>query len=126
MRLVGSRWGAGAKTLCISALSLVYFAAKYCTPVWCRNMHTHLVDSIFNDALLIVTGCLCSTPKEDLPVLTGIQPAMLCQLGATLSLANHAIHDPDHVLHGQLVGQQDETRGDIDQDAHLYRLRGNY
>ena len=29
-------------------------------------------------------------------------------------MANRAIHDPDHVLHGQLVGQQ---------DAHLWRLR---
>ena len=34
--------------------------------------------------------------------------------GATFSLANHAMHDPDHVLHGELVGQQ---------DAHLGRLR---
>ena len=29
-------------------------------------------------------------------------------------MANSAIHDPDHVLHGQLVGQQ---------DAHQERLR---
>ena len=47
---------------------------------------------------------------EDLPVLAGIQPAELRRLGATLCLANCAIH----VLHGQLVGQQ---------DAHLGRLR---
>ena len=51
---------------------------------------------------------------EDLPVLAGIQPAGLRQLGAILFLANHAIHDPDHALHRQLVGQQ---------DAHLGRLR---
>ena len=43
-----------------------------------------------------------------------IQPPELRRLGATLSLANRAIHDPDHVLHRQLVGQQ---------DAHLGRLR---
>ena len=53
-------------------------------------------------------------PKDDLPVLASIQPAELRRLGARLSLANRAIHDPDHVLHGQLVGQQ---------DAHLGRLR---
>ena len=35
-------------------------------------------------------------------------------LGATLPLANRAIHDPDHLVHGQLVGQQ---------NAHLERLR---
>ena len=51
------------------------------------------------------------TPMEDLPVLAGIQPAELCRLGVTLSLANRAIHDLDHVLHGQLVEQQDAQLG---------------
>ena len=32
-RLVGSGWGAGAKTLRIATLSLVYLAAEYCAPV---------------------------------------------------------------------------------------------
>ena len=36
-RLVGSGWGAGAKTLRIATLSLVYSTAEYCTPVWCRS-----------------------------------------------------------------------------------------
>ena len=31
-RLVGSRWGAGAKTLRIATLSLVYSTAEYCAP----------------------------------------------------------------------------------------------
>ena len=113
-RLAGSGWGAGAKTLRISALSLVYTTAEYCAPVWCRSMHTRFIDSIRNDALRIVTRCLRTTPTEDLPVLAGIQPAELRRLGVTLSLANRAIHNPHHVLHGQLVGQQ---------DAHLGRLR---
>ena len=112
-RLAGSEWGAGAKTLRISALFLVYSTAEYCAPVWCRS-HTRLIDSILNDALLIVTECLRPTSTEDFPVLAGIQPVELRRLGATLSLANCAIHDPNHVLHGQLVGQQ---------DAHLGRLR---
>ena len=42
-RLVGSGWCAGAKTLRIATLSLVYSAAKYCTPVWCRSAHTRLI-----------------------------------------------------------------------------------
>ena len=46
--------------------------------------------------------------------LADIQPAELRRLGATLFLANRAIHDPDYVLHRQLIGQQ---------DAHLGRLR---
>ena len=112
-RLAGSGCGAGAKTLCIS-LSLVYSTAEYCAPVSCRSAHTRLIDSILTDALRIVIGCLRPTPTDDLPVLTGIQPAELRRLGATLSLANCAIHDLDPVLRGQLVGQQ---------DAHLRRLR---
>ena len=34
-RLVGSRWGAGAKTLRIATLSLVYSAVEYCTVLYC-------------------------------------------------------------------------------------------
>ena len=98
----------------ISTLSLIYPTAKYCAPVWCRSTHACLIDSILNDALRIITGCLRPTPTEDFPVLASTQPAELRRLGATLSLANRAIHDPDRVLHGQLVGQQ---------DGHLGRLR---
>ena len=50
----------------------------------------------------IVTGCMRPIPTEDLPVLAGIQPAEFCRLGATLSLANRAIHNSDYVLHGQV------------------------
>ena len=57
-RLMGSGLGAGAKTLRIATLSLVYSAAKYCAPVWCHSAHTRLINSVLNDALRIVTGCL--------------------------------------------------------------------
>ena len=110
-RLAGSGWCAGANTLRISALSLVYSTAEYCAPVWCGSTHTQLIDSILNDALCIVTGCLRPTPTEDLSVLAGIQPAELRRLGATIFLANCAIHDPDRVQHAQLVGQQDAHQG---------------
>ena len=53
-QLMGSGWGAGAKTLCIATLSLVYLTAEYCAPVWCRSAHTRLIDSVLNDALRIV------------------------------------------------------------------------
>ena len=68
-RLEESGWDAGAETLRISALSLVYFTAEYCGPVWCCSTHTRLIDSILNDALRKVTECLRPTPAEDLPVL---------------------------------------------------------
>ena len=108
-QLVGSGWGAGAKTLCIATLSLVYSTAEYCAPVWCRSAHTCLIDSVLNDALCIVTGCLRPTPTDHLPILSGIQPAELRQMGATLSLAYHGSLDPDHILHG-LLSESSDTR----------------
>ena len=85
-RLVGSGWGAGAKTLRIATLSLVYSTAEYCAPVWCCSAHTRLIDNVLNDALRIVTGCLRPTPTDHLPVLSGIQPAELRRMEATCTL----------------------------------------
>ena len=109
-RLAGSGWGAGAKTLRTAALSLVYFATEYCALVWCRSAHTRLIDSVLNDALRIVTGCLRPTPTDYLPVLAGIQPAELRRFGATLSLAYRCSLDPDHTLYELLAGSPDGHR----------------
>ena len=81
-----SEWGAGAETLRIATLSLVYSTTEYYEPVWCRSAHIRLIDSVLNDALRIVTGCLRLTPTDHLPIISGVQPAELRQLGATLSL----------------------------------------
>ena len=97
---MGSGWGAGAKTLRIATLSLVYSTTEYCAPVWCRSAHTRLINSALNNALRIVTGCLRPTPRDHLPVVSGIQPAELRRLGATLSLAYRGSLDPDHILYG--------------------------
>ena len=83
-QLVGWGWDAGAKTLRIATLSLVYSTSEYCAPVWCRSAHTRLIDSVLNDALRIVTGCLRPTPTDHLPILSGIQPAELRRMGTTL------------------------------------------
>ena len=106
-RLVGSGWGAGAKTQRIATLSLVYSTAEYCAPVWCRSAHTRLIDSVLNEALRIVTGCLRPTPMDHLLILSDIQPTELCRLGATLSLAYRGSLDPDHILYGLLSGSLD-------------------
>ena len=82
-RLAGSGWDAVAKTLNIFSLSLVYSTAQNCTPVCCRGTHKLLMDSILSNALLIVAGCLCPTPTEELPILASMQPAELHRLGAT-------------------------------------------
>ena len=41
------------------------------------------------------------------PVLSGIQPAELFRMGATLSLAYRGSLDPDHILFGLLSGSSD-------------------
>ena len=105
-RLAGSGWGAGAKTLRTAVLSLIYSTAEYCAPAWRRNAHTRLLDSVLNDALHIATGCLRPNPTDNLPVLSGIQPAELRRQEATLSLANCISLDPGHILHGQLTEPQ--------------------
>ena len=109
-RLAVSGWGTEAKTLRTAILSLVYSTAEYCATVWCRSAHTCLIDSVLNDALRIVTGCLHPTPTDYLPVLTGIQPAELRRLGATLSLAYRGSLDPDHILCELLAGSPDGHR----------------
>ena len=103
----GSGWGAGAKILRTATLSLVYSTSEYCAPVWCHSAHTRLIDSVLNDALRVVTGCLRPTPTDHLPVLSGIQPAELRRMGATLSLAYRGSLDPDHILYGLLSGSSD-------------------
>ena len=101
---MGSGWGGGAKSLCIATLFLVYSTAEYCVPVWCHSAHTHLIDSVLNDVLHIVTGCLHPTPMHHLPILSGIQPAELHRLQTTLFLADDGSLDADHILHGLLSG----------------------
>ena len=121
---MGSGWGVGAKTLRIATLSLVYSTAEYCAPVWCRNAHTHLIDSVLNDAFRIVTGCLRLTPTDHLPVLSGILPAELRRMGATLSLAYRGSLYPDHILYGFLSGSSDTRQVRLRPDARFCQLRG--
>ena len=61
----------------------MYSTSEYYAPVWCQSPHTRLLDSVLNDALCIVTGCLRSIPLDYLPILAGVQLAELCRQGAT-------------------------------------------
>ena len=72
---------------------------------------TNSLKNKFIKNLRIVTGCLRPTPTDYLPILAGIQPAELRRRGATLSLANRATLNPDHILHEQLVGKQNAHQG---------------
>ena len=109
-RLVGLGWGANAKTLRIATLSLLYSTTEYYAPIWCRSAHTGLIDSVLNDALRIVTGCLRPTPTDHPPILSGIQPAELFRMEATISLAHRGSLDPDHILYGLLSGSSDNCQ----------------
>ena len=102
-QLVELGWGAGAKILRIATLSLVYSTAECCAPFWCRSAHIRLIDSVLNDAL----RKLDAIPTDHLPILSGIQPAELRRLGATLSLAHRGSLDPNHILYGILSGSSD-------------------
>ena len=106
-QLVGSGWGSGAKTLHTATLSLVYSTDEYCAPVWCRSAHTLFIDSVMNDALRMVTGCLRPTPTDQVSVHSGIQPVELRRMGATFSFAHRGFLNPDHILYGLLSGSSD-------------------
>ena len=58
--------------------------------------------------------CLRPRPTDHLPVLSGIQPAELRRMGATLFLAYRGSLDPNHILYGLLSGFL---------DTHQVRLR---
>ena len=98
-RLAGTTWGASARTLRISTQALVFSAAEYCAPVWCRSPHVKKIDPVINNALRIITGCLKPTPVSYLPVLAGIAPAGLRREAATLALARKAQEHDWHILH---------------------------
>ena len=85
-RLAGSGWGAGAKRLQGAAtLPLVYSTAECCAPAWCRSAHTRLIDSVLNDVLRIVIGCLRPTPTTTF---------QLSQASSQLSFAAKERHSP--------------------------------
>ena len=105
--LVGLEWSAGAKTLRIANLCLSYSTAEYWVLVWCRSAHTRLINSVLNYVLRIVTRCLRPAPTDHLPVLSGIQPAELRRMRATLSLDHRGFLDPDHILYGLLSRSSD-------------------
>ena len=92
-----------------ATLLLVHSTAECCALIWCRSAHTRLIDIILNDALHIVTGCLHPIPTDHPPVLSSIQPAELCRMKMTLSLAYRGSLDSDHILYG-LLSEFSDTR----------------
>ena len=69
---------------------------------FCGGAHTRLIAKPINNALRIVTRCLHPTPKNNLFILSGIQPIELCCQNAVLSLARRAL-EPEQLLHERLL-----------------------
>ena len=83
--------------------NLVYSTSEYCAPIWCRSTYIHLIDSVLNDSMRIVIGCLCPTPTGYLTILARIQPAELRRQGSTLSQAYQSLMDLKLLLHQLMV-----------------------
>ena len=98
-RLSGTTWGTLTRTLRTSTQALVFSAAEYCSPVWCRSSHTKKLDTILNTALWTVSGFLHAILVNQLLILAGIAPPMLRGEAAVLALSQKATNDEDHLLH---------------------------
>ena len=89
-KLAPSSWGLNATILGIATLFLVHSTDEYCVPVRCRSAHTCLIDKPIKDALHIVTGCLRTTPTDNLFIFSGIQSTEFRRQKTVLSLARRA------------------------------------
>lgn len=68
----------------MSALSLVYSAAEYGSPVWLNSCHTQKIDTQLNTTMRLISGTLGPTPTEWLPQLCNIAPPQLRRQQALL------------------------------------------
>ena len=80
-------------------------AAEYCAPVWSRSCHTKKLDSAYNSAMDIISGCLKFTPVNQLPILFGIAPPSLRHDTAMLALSREAKNNPNHLLHDIVIAE---------------------
>jgi len=78
-------------------------AVKYRPCRWNAGyLATLLIELDINDSLWTVTGCLCPTPTDNLPVLAGIQPGELCRKGATPYPPRRAMEPGDLLISAHL------------------------
>ena len=58
-----------------------------------HSAHTKAVDVVLNDAMRLISGTLKPTPKEMLPVVSGIPPASIRRDYQVLELAEKAVKE---------------------------------
>ena len=73
-KLAGSSWGANFTTLHTSVPALVYAAVIYAVPVWFHSHHTSAVDTVLNDALRAISGCMALLPQSCFQLLETSPP----------------------------------------------------
>ena len=101
--LAGSSWGAYTSTLRTGALALVYSAAEYASPVWCRSTHTKKLDVALNDSMRIISGCMRPTETTFLPVLAGSTRPDIRREARVAKLTETAKNNPEHLLHHKVI-----------------------
>ena len=99
--LAGFSWGAYMSTLRTGVLALVYSAAEYASPAWCRSTHTNKLDVALNDTMRIITGCMRPTETTFLPVLAGITPPDIRREACVANIT--ARNNSDHLLHHKVT-----------------------
>ena len=97
--LAGSSCGAYISTLRTGSLALVYSAAEYASPAWCRSTHTRKLDVALNGTMRIITGCMRPTETTFLPVLAGITPPDIRREARVAKLTVTAKNNSDYLLH---------------------------
>ena len=111
--LAGSSWGAYTSTLRTGALALVYSAADYASPAWCRSTHTRKLDVALNDTMRIITGCMRPTETTFLPVLAGIMPPDIRREARVAKLTVTTKNNSEHLLHHKVTVPMRPARKDL-------------
>ena len=101
--LAVSSWGAYTSTLRTGVLALVYSAAEFASPAWCRSTHTRKLDVALNDTMRIITGCMRPTETTFLPVLAGITPLDIRREACVARITATAKNNSDHLLHHKVT-----------------------
>ena len=89
---------------------LLYSAAEYAVPAWCRISHVKNLDVTLNDTMRIVNVCLRPTPVKYIPVLSGIAPPTLRRENYMATLVKKALPDTSHLLHVCVIRAQNLGR----------------
>ena len=90
-------------TLRTGALALVYSAAEYASPAWCRSTHTRKLDVALNNTMRIITGCMRPTETTFLPVVAGITPPDIRREACVARITATAKNNSDHLLHHKVT-----------------------